>query len=316
MISGMDISNYQGQHGVADFQAAKAAGFSFCAIKCSEGVGYADPDFVNNWNNAGTAGLARIAYHFCRPSNNTAANEVTWFLKCLSAVTLAPGDNVAADVEVAVGEVGPWVAAFLGALQGPTGVSRPFLYSGNWFIPGHLDDAALATYPLWDAVYNTGTTFPTPVSPWTTITVWQNANNQAVPGFGNVDGDRFNGSISQLQSYGKGGVPATGDSMTLDDYRLIVKAWYVWPPMNRTPSQSEVDYWAGQLANGANGEAVMDAFTSSSEFQTKLATMKQPGPPGPAGTPGSAGPPGATFDPTTINNEITAIKAGLAQASK
>lgn len=317
MISGFDISNYQGLHSVADFQSAKAAGFLFVAIKCSEGVGYADPDFTNNWANAGAAGLARIAYHFCRPSNNSAASEVNWFLRCLGSA-IGPGDNVAADVEAAAGEVGPWVASFLGALQAPTGVAKPFLYSGNWFIPGHLDYAPLVTYPLWDAIYNTGTVWPTPVAPWTTVSVWQHADNQAVPGFGNVDGDRYNGTIDSLKALGKGGTP-TGDFMTLDDYRLVVKQWYVWPPMNRNPAQNEIDFWAGKLAGGENGEAVVDEFTGGAEFQQKLAASHAPGPVGPTGPQGPTGPPGSsTIDPNgakavkTLKDVAATINADLA----
>jgi GH25 family lysozyme M1 (1,4-beta-N-acetylmuramidase) len=247
MIAGFDISNYQGAHSVANFQSAKAAGFVFVAIKASEGTSYADPDFVTNWNNAGAAGLVRIAYHFCHPSSNAAAAEVAWFLKCLSAVTMAPGDNVAADVEQATGEVGSWVAAFLGALQAPTGVVRPFIYSGNWFIPGHLDFAPLSGYPLWDAVYNSGNTIPAPVSPWATVTVWQHADNQAVPGFGNVDGDYYGSTIESLQSFGK-----SGDILTPSQLINLKRSMVIpirlrnesWPP-----GQADVDSYATQISD-------------------------------------------------------------------
>ncbi len=58
---GIDVSLWQDNNStpqMVDFAKAKSAGASFVFIKASQGL-YLDPDFVMNWQNAGTAGILR-----------------------------------------------------------------------------------------------------------------------------------------------------------------------------------------------------------------------------------------------------------------
>lgn len=74
-IQGIDISRWQGN---IDWQAVKAAGTRFVYIKSTEGGDHIDPKFLENWNGAKAAGVARGAYHFvywCRPAHE----QVVWF---------------------------------------------------------------------------------------------------------------------------------------------------------------------------------------------------------------------------------------------
>ena len=54
---------------------------------------------------------------------------------------------------------------------------------------------------------------------------------------------------------------------------MIIKGWYRFPPMNRDPEQSEVDYWVNRILGGINPEQAMDEFVGSTEYQEKLATL-------------------------------------------
>jgi hypothetical protein len=271
MTKGFDVSNWQGAPSLAKFQAARGSGYEFVAIKASEGT-YRDPTFTGNWQYARQAGFAvRIAYHFARPGTGAAQEAATLVAAVNAAGGLQAGDNIAIDAEAGSGEVGGYIHALLHAASDALGLATPFVYSGNWFIPGHLDDPDLADHHLWDAVYNSGSTFPAPVAPWQghQVVIWQHADNENVPGFGAVDGDLFNGSIQELAALGKGGAVEDEDAMTLDHARLHVCEWYM-RIRPTPPAQSEVDGWASQLAGGANVEAVLAAFRATPEAQRAL----------------------------------------------
>ena len=60
-IRGVDVSNYQGN---VDWELMKEQGISFAFIKATEGVGWTDKQFENNWNGAKQANIKRGAYHF------------------------------------------------------------------------------------------------------------------------------------------------------------------------------------------------------------------------------------------------------------
>ena len=75
-VQGIDVSAWQGD---IDWQKAHAAGTQFVFIKATEGGDHLDPKFLENWNGAKSAGVARGAYHFlywCRP----AEEQALWFM--------------------------------------------------------------------------------------------------------------------------------------------------------------------------------------------------------------------------------------------
>ena len=75
-IQGIDVSYWQGE---IDWPRVRAAGVQFAYIKATEGGDHLDPKFLDNWNAAKRAGLARGAYHFmywCRPANE----QALWFM--------------------------------------------------------------------------------------------------------------------------------------------------------------------------------------------------------------------------------------------
>ncbi len=62
-VPGIDVSYWNA--GI-DWPKVRAAGQRFTFIKASEGDGYLDPTFDDNWRGAKAAGLLRGAYHFFR----------------------------------------------------------------------------------------------------------------------------------------------------------------------------------------------------------------------------------------------------------
>jgi lysozyme len=75
-VQGVDVSAWQGD---IDWAKARAAGTRFAFIKATEGGDHLDPKFLENWEGAKRAGVARSAYHFlywCRPAHE----QALWFM--------------------------------------------------------------------------------------------------------------------------------------------------------------------------------------------------------------------------------------------
>lgn len=197
MLQGMDISNLQGQIN----WPAISPDVRFVAIKASEGTGFTDPNFADNWRNARATGRVRIAYHFARPEyGNTPEAEAAYFLARLT--DLQPGDLLALDLETGTGDLSGWALAWLRAVEVAVGF-KPLLYSYPDFIATrNLGTAALAAYPLWYASYRGSE--PAAPGRWGGIAIWQNtdaAGNTGIPG--TVDGDETALTLDQLRALGK-----------------------------------------------------------------------------------------------------------------
>src|SRR5215472_886920 len=66
---GPDVSSYQPN---VDWSAVAASGCRFAFAKATEGVGYVNPYFAQDWTGIAAAGMVRGAYHFARPSQSGA----------------------------------------------------------------------------------------------------------------------------------------------------------------------------------------------------------------------------------------------------
>lgn len=75
-----DISGYN--EGVS-LGVYKGAGYDTIAIKLTEGVSFISDTGTKRWKEADRAGLRRIAYHFARPSRNSAVLEARHFARVL-----------------------------------------------------------------------------------------------------------------------------------------------------------------------------------------------------------------------------------------
>jgi len=204
VLAGIDISNVQGQVGWPSLRPEIA----FVAIKASEGLGWPDPDFATNWQDARATGRVRIAYHFARPDlGNSPQAEAAYFLARLT--DLQTGDLLALDLELGTGDLSGWALAWLQAVEAAVGF-KPLLYSYPDFIATrNLGTAALAAYPLWYASYQG--TEPAPPGRWASIAIWQETDAAANTGIpGTVDGDETDLTVDQLRALGKPAPQAQG----------------------------------------------------------------------------------------------------------
>jgi len=194
----VDVSTWQGE---IDWPALKAAGIELAIMKATEGIGYTDPRFVENWAGAKAAGMRRGAYHFARPdAGNDPIAEAQWFL---NVVKPQPGEVLALDYEV-VGGGAAWCLGFLWHIASGTNITPEF-YSNYSGCSRVASDVRMADYPLWLAYPGDGVHVPPAPAPWTAIRLWQYAVG-SIPGIsGNVDEDvnlgLFSAGGGQLGGY-------------------------------------------------------------------------------------------------------------------
>ena len=209
-VEGVDIS--AGQAPVT-WSSVLGDNRHFAFIKATQGDYYTSTSFASQYAGAKTAGVYRSAYHFFDPTVDGAA-QATYFL---SVATIEADDlPPMLDVECPdgsstclgfAGGSGQAPAAtivqraldWLQAVETATG-KKPIVYTFPSYFPGlATSDSPLAAYPLFIATLSTCASVP---APWTTAAFWQYSWTGTVTGIpGQVDLDRFFGTLSDLQTF-------------------------------------------------------------------------------------------------------------------
>jgi lysozyme len=208
-IKGIDVSSYQG---IINFTDVANSGVVFAICRVSHGITN-DTSFSRNWSGFKAAKVIRGAYHYFIPTDDVQA-QIDGFVKAVGS--LEPGDlppaldleDPAAWAGIAQADRLPLVLTWLQGVQAALGV-QPVIYCGLNFITQVFggNATALGAYGLWFAHYTSTDATPTIPSTWSTWLIWQWSDTTTVPGItGDVDGDRFNGTLADLVNLG---VPAT-----------------------------------------------------------------------------------------------------------
>ena len=206
-VYGVDVSGHQGN---VDWQTAWNNGARFAYVKATEGTGYTNPYFAQQYNGSYNVGMIRGSYHFALPNESSGATQADYFV--------AHGGGWSGDGKTLPGaldiEWNPYGATCYGLSQsGMVGwiksfsdeyharTSRwPVIYTAtSWWsqCTGNLGDFT-STNPLWVARYNTSAgTLP---FAWGVYTIWQYADSGTFPG----DQDVFNGAYDRLQALANG----------------------------------------------------------------------------------------------------------------
>ncbi|MGW4521866.1 lysozyme [Amycolatopsis sp. NPDC004378] len=74
---GHDVSGHQG---AVDWAAAAGGGARFTYVKATEGTGFVNPQYAQQYDGAHAAGLIRGAYHFARPDVSGGAEQAEYFI--------------------------------------------------------------------------------------------------------------------------------------------------------------------------------------------------------------------------------------------
>jgi GH25 family lysozyme M1 (1,4-beta-N-acetylmuramidase) len=202
VVYGMDVSSYQGN---VDWGSAAANGAQFAYIKATEGTGYTNAYFAQQYNGSYNAGLIRGAYHFALPDNSGGATQADYFVdhgggwsndgKTLpGALDIEYNPYGATCYGLSQSAMVSWISAFSTEYRARTGVYPTIYSTTDWWTTCTGNSSAFgSTNPLWLARYSSSAgTLP---AGWSYYTFWQNADSGTFPG----DQDQFNGDYSQLQ---------------------------------------------------------------------------------------------------------------------
>jgi GH25 family lysozyme M1 (1,4-beta-N-acetylmuramidase) len=206
-ILGHDVSGHQ--VGV-DWPAAASTGAKFVYIKATEGTGFINPQFPQQYNGSYDAGLIRGAYHFARPDVSDGASQANYFVAhgggwsddgktlpgALDAEYNPYGQSCYGLTPVAMTT---WIKDFSDTYQAKTG-RAPTIYTSTswWKLCTGNSPIFGANNPLWVARYNTQVgELP---AGWETQTIWQFADKGSLPG----DQNYFNGASERLIKLARG----------------------------------------------------------------------------------------------------------------
>jgi GH25 family lysozyme M1 (1,4-beta-N-acetylmuramidase) len=213
-VEGIDVSNGQGK---IDWATVKAAGVDFAIMKATQGTYDTQSTFAANWAGSKAAGVIRSPYHFFDPTEDGAA-QAHHFLSVVGA--MGPGDlPPMLDIECPTGsadttclgtgtsdaasaaDIATRMWAFIDTVQQATG-KMPIIYTyESYFSSNGIDTTGLDAYPLYIADPVSGKCFDVP-APWTSAVIWQYSFTGTVSGIsGDVDRDRFIGTLAELQQF-------------------------------------------------------------------------------------------------------------------
>ncbi len=201
-LDGMDVSGWQGN---VNWSAAWNNGARFAYVKATEGTGYTNPYFAQQYNGSYNVGMRRGAYHFARPDVSGGATQADYFVNHGGGWS-ADGKTLPGTLDIEYNPYGAtcyglstasmvsWIKAFSDRYHSRTG-RYPVIYSTyNWWYQCTGNRTSFgSTNPLWIARYSTSAgTLP---YGWTFYTFWQNDDAGVFPG----DQDIFNGDATRLK---------------------------------------------------------------------------------------------------------------------
>ena len=197
VVRGIDVSHHQQD---IDWGRVANAGIKFCYIKATEGEGFKDIRFREYLEGAKASGLLTGAYHFFRPDKDAQiqAESFLHVVSSLSAGDLPPMLDVEVgtpkDANTILDDIQTWLEAVENVLG-----RQPLLYTYPSYWNQTLRGASrFSRYMLWVAHY-TSSTAPTLPRGFEDYALWQFSEQGQIDGIkGNVDLDRFNGSLEEL----------------------------------------------------------------------------------------------------------------------
>jgi lysozyme len=206
-----------------DFALVYGSGVRAVILKATEldrtnGTPFTDPTFVERSQAAKGAGILVGAYAFF--TDASVDQQVALFLK----VALPQTNFLVLDFEPYPSSQPTLlgIKAAIAIILAKTG-RKPVIYCGRYMVPEA--DPVLGSCALWLAEWGTD---PVPGPSWSTWNLWQYtsvAGSVAVPGVGQCQRSRFNGTADQLTSWwdNPGPVPVQSSVARRHHHRRVVR---------------------------------------------------------------------------------------------
>jgi GH25 family lysozyme M1 (1,4-beta-N-acetylmuramidase) len=199
-VLGHDVSGHQG---AVDWPKAVRNGAKFVYIKATEGTGFLNSQFAQQYNGSYKVGMVRGAYHFARPDASKGADQANYFVDHGGGWS-DDGRTLPGALDVEYNPYGDtcygldahgmttWIKDFSDTYLKRTGRSPLIYTSTKWWKRCTGNSADFAMNPLWVAHY-TSRVGELPAS-WQFHTIWQFASKGILPG----DQNYFNGAADRL----------------------------------------------------------------------------------------------------------------------
>ncbi|MFJ7911717.1 lysozyme [Kitasatospora sp. NPDC096204] len=204
---GLDVSGYQGN---VNWSSVAANGAKFAYVKATEGTGYTNPSFAQQYNGSYNAGLIRGAYHFALPNASSGATQADYFVShgggwSADGKTLPPALDIeynpygATCYGLSQSAMVSWIRDFSNTVHTRTGRYPTIYTTTNWWTQCTGNNGGFGTTnPLWIARYASSVgTLP---NGWGYQTFWQFADAGTFPG----DQNYFNGAADRLRALALG----------------------------------------------------------------------------------------------------------------
>jgi GH25 family lysozyme M1 (1,4-beta-N-acetylmuramidase) len=249
-LEGLDVSSYQG---TVSWPSVRSAGKDFIFIRVAHGLA-ADTKFPANWTQAKSAGLIRGAYQYLVPSQSVSqqADMMVQAMATLQSDDLPPVVDVEEVGSTSPAQLAAMVQQWVDAVKAGTG-RTPIVYSGSYFWDDYVQSTAFNTQPLW--IPNYGVTCPRLPAAWSNWAFHQYTSSGGVSGIsGNVDLDRFNGTLTQLQAL----VAASGGQSTVPTTGVVTGAIYEGTDTTARLSGATVTAGGMTVTTGGDGMYVFN----------------------------------------------------------
>ncbi|GAA3008370.1 lysozyme [Actinokineospora diospyrosa] len=197
-VSGIDVASYQGN---VDWKYWWGQGKRFAYVKATEGTGYKNPYFAQQYNGSYDVGMVRGAYHFALPDRSTGAAQATYFAtngggwsrdgKTLPGVVdLEYNPYGATCYGKTQAAMAAWIRDFTTTYRARAGRDAVIYTSTSWWTLCVGIASFATTNPLWVARYATAVgTLP---HNWPYWTFWQHSSSP-------IDQNYFNGAVDRLR---------------------------------------------------------------------------------------------------------------------
>ena len=203
-VPGIDVSGWQRN---VNWKYWWNKGKRFAYVKATEGTGYTNPYYHQQYNGSRKVGMIRGAYHFALPNRSSGATQANYFVTNGGGWT-RDGTTLPGALDLEWNPYGPacygksktgmraWIKAFHDTYKARTG-RWPVIYtSTSWWshcVGGRHRFGKTA--PLWVARYSTNVGALPPG--WNRYTFWQYSSDP-------IDQNTFNGNHARLRALANG----------------------------------------------------------------------------------------------------------------
>ena len=207
-VHGVDVSGHQGN---VSWKTLWDSGVRFAYVKATEGTGYKNEYFTQQYNGSYDVGMIRGAYHFALPGSSSGAAQAKYFASNGGGWS-KDGKTLPGVVDMEYNPYGStcyglstsamvnWIKDFTSTYKAQTGRDAVIYTSTSWWKQCTGNSGAFAnSNPLWVARY-ASSPGELPAG-WGFYTFWQYTSTGPTVG----DHDYFNGSMDRLKVLANGG---------------------------------------------------------------------------------------------------------------